>query len=151
MTPREALNRRIYEARARFRYIPDADKDADWIEQWAADRFNTPAETEARKGIDCDDFAVFALIRGYELVAHLPDPGRWSLVLGNVRQAGQWLGHAWVELIVAGERLWADPTWGELCQSPAALGWPATRRPLRLFPFDSSVFDGPIAFQEVAP
>lgn len=148
MTPRAAVDKRIYEARMRFRYHADARRDADWIEQIAADYFNTPTEMEARLRGDCDDFAVWTTVRGYELAA-APTAARWALVLGRVLQSGQRLGHAWLELMLGDERLWADPTWGELCQAPADLGYPHTRVPLRLFPFDGLVFDTPIDIREV--
>lgn len=150
MSPRDALNRRVFEAR-RFRYQADHDKAADWVDRLIADRFNTPSETEERGYGDCDDLAIFAIVRGYETVSHLSaeERGRWSLVLGRVRQSGQWIGHAWVEFLLGAERLWADPTWGWTCRAPKALGYPDSRQPGRAFVYDGLIFDAPIEYREV--
>ncbi len=58
MNARAAVDRRIYEARMRFRYKADHRREADWIEQITADYFPTPAEMEAKGADDCDGFAV---------------------------------------------------------------------------------------------
>ena len=135
MTPLNALDLAVKEARARFSYAPDSDRDADWIQALAEDRFETPGDFETRGHGDCDDFAVWTIARAYQ---DAPD-GDYRLVLGRVKQSGTWNGHAWVECLWNG-RVWCDPTWGEPCQSPEWLGFPERRVPERGFRFDGALF-----------
>ena len=151
MTPREALNQRVRDAR-RFRYVPDAAKTADWIEQVLADHFQTANETEARGQGDCEDYASWTIQRGYDLALDFTapgeSPGEWRMLLGAVYQQGVWSGHAWPELIEPdGRRVWADPTWGWRADDPAMLGFPATRTPRRGFRFNGMIYEGPIAYE----
>ena len=103
MTPEQAVNLYVREARARFRYIPDLP---DW------DEWDTVQEFEARGGGDCDGFSKWVLAKAW---MECPEPDRYWLVVGET-SAG-W--HAWVEVRYPDRRLWADPTWGYLCGDPS--------------------------------
>ena len=121
MNPVAALQNKVFSARS-FHYLPDPE-GADVVQSMMLDRWETPAEVEARGGADCDGLSVWACVRGWEM-AH---EGSWYLVAGRTKQRQQWIGHAWVELIHEEVRLWADPTWGWLPKPPVDHGVPLSR------------------------
>lgn len=114
MTPEQAVNLYIREARARFCYIPD-------LPAW--DEWDTVSEFEARGGGDCDGFVCWTLAMAW---AECPEPDRYWLVVGETSQG--W--HAWGELRWPDRRLWCDPTWGLPCGAPARF----TRTPHEAYP-----------------
>jgi len=132
MSPaRASLQHRIYEARS-FHYYADPE-GKDIVESLALDRWETPAEVEERGGADCDGLSVWCLIRACERSS---GGGEWALVAGRVKQHGQWLGHAWVELVDDESRWWADPTWGWLPKYPETHGYPSSRVPSLRWVYD---------------
>lgn len=129
----------------RYRYIPDTvTVDGMTI---PVDVWDTLREFEQRGGGDCDSMAIFAIE-----MAERDEPGAYYFVAGEVLIRGEWSGHAWVELRVSDtEILWADPTWGEVPQEPRALGYPATRRPVKCWRYaGNGQFDREEDYVEVA-
>lgn len=75
------VSRHLRRSAKRLRYIPDPERDI----------WQSPAQTLARGGGDCEDLAILSvsLLRHVALCAHL--------VVGQVWQNRRWNGHAWVE------------------------------------------------------
>jgi hypothetical protein len=112
------MDQAIREARARFRYIPDAPTLDEW---------DTVAEFERRGGGDCDGWTLWCLARAAALA---PQEGLYWFLRGTMTTEKQTIGHAWAEIRKA-ERLWADPTWGWPCERP---GRYSGRTPIRAYP-----------------
>ena len=129
MTPRTALNTALHEAQARFRYIADPT---------TLDTWDTVAEFEARGGGDCDGWTLWCLHRA-SLLAHAP--GCWWLLLGLVYPYGPKDGHAWAGLELDGVWLWADPTWGQTCDTP---DWWTDRRLTKRYRVEHEILSEPI-------
>ncbi len=132
MSPQEALDQAVREAKRRFQYIPDAP---------GADRdiWETPKEVEQKGGADCDGLGVWAVARAMQLA---PSDQYWW-----VRGTVNGMGHAWAELRNPdGTRLWADPTWGLTTERP---GWYSNRVPLKAYRWMGDIFSLPTDYVPV--
>jgi hypothetical protein len=132
VTPREALDAAIVEAQTLFSYIADPPTLDEW---------DTFIEFQNRGGGDCDGWVLWCLQRAALLCGVT---GCWYFVRGTVEQpTGEGVGHAWAEIRLPGERLWADPTWGRPCE-PAAL-WTG-RVPAVAYPVDQEIMGEATAY-----
>lgn len=148
MTAIEALRQATREAKA-MSY--DREELRQVVARLVPDQWQTPAETSVERQGLCRDFAIWTCWRAWSLAGGLVPPDRILMVLGHVdaagRAQGQW--HAWVQLDVGGEVLWAEPTPG-YHEQVDALAWFAGRFPVYAQLYDGEVLDQEFEYRWVA-
>lgn len=132
MTAQDALRQATEECQ-RFPYR---------AEKPGMDLWQTPRETEHYGNGDCDDAAIWTIIRAHALC---PSAALY-LVAGDLR--GQ--GHAWVEMTdERGETWWCDPTPGPGVPPIHPRLWFFSYHPRYAYRFDGTIFGEKFAYKEV--
>ncbi len=125
-----------------YRYMWDKEmpKEAwDFDNHLRQDYWQTPDETNKRRGGDCDDFGIW-------LIDYLASHGCrdvMRLCAGRVPQGN----HVWVEIITEENRFWCDPTpgWGRIIE-PAQWFMDKDRRAVYGYTWNGEGFDDEVVY-----